>query len=77
MARNTLTEEQWEIRFTPVHPEASLTLPDPLEIRKTWTVIEVDGVYYIIPGIHTVNRVGFIITKEEWTDADLLDEWYW
>jgi len=29
-----------------------------------WTLIEVDGTQYIIPGLHHVNRLGYFLTEE-------------
>ena len=76
----TLTEEQWEIRFTATHEgilERDDERLDPNKPRQCWTVLEVDGVLYVIPGLHLVNAVGYVSTFEPWTDADLLEEWYW
>lgn len=76
----TLSEPDWEARFTSIKPEPELireTSELPENMRQCWTVVDADGVYYIIPGVHTVNAVGYVATKEEWSDSDLLSEWYW
>ena len=40
--------------------------------RNAWTVIHSDGrsnALYVVAGWHLVNRVGYILTKENWADA--------
>lgn len=34
--------------------------------RKVWTIISVDGWEGIVAGYHLVNRLGYLITDEEW-----------
>jgi hypothetical protein len=38
-----------------------------------WTVLNEPGKReeYIVPGYHTVNRMGYILTVNPWTDEDL------
>lgn len=39
--------------------------------NNVWTLVEVDGVLYIIPGFNIVNRLNYLVTKEQWTDSNL------
>jgi hypothetical protein len=40
-----------------------------------WTIVESgchdDENWYAIPGIHHVNRLGFVLTQREWMDASV------
>jgi hypothetical protein len=53
--------EYAEIRDRPMH--------------QVWTIVESgddsDRNWYAIPGIHTVNCVGFVLTQREWADASI------
>jgi len=40
--------------------------------RRIWTIIETDGVFWIVSGLHLVNRFGYIITESEW-EHDLIE----
>ena len=41
-------------------------------IEYVWTILESgndeDGSWYASPGIHYVNRIGYILTREPWTN---------
>ena len=40
--------------------------------QNVWTVLHSDGrsnAWFIVAGFHLVNRLGYLITKEEWKDA--------
>lgn len=39
---------------------------------KIWTLVEEDGESYIISGWHFVNRMGYFITKNPWTENVLV-----
>jgi len=42
-------------------------------IEHVWTVVETgwagDENWYAVPGIHYVNRIGYVMTKQPWEDA--------
>lgn len=39
--------------------------------NNVWTIIDGDfEQMFIVPGFHVVNRIGYIITEEEWEDQD-------
>ena len=48
------------------------------DAENVWTVVlsdeeeedGIDSVWYICKGFHIVNRLGYIITEEPWTDDD-------
>lgn len=77
----SLTALDWEERFTIVpNPDNGETIRDGVgaaDSRTVWTVIDVNGVLYIIAGWHYVNRLGYVITEEQWTDEDQQHEWEW
>ena len=40
--------------------------------RQIWTAVEADNEnWYILPGVHTVNRQHFVITNKPWNDSTL------
>jgi hypothetical protein len=81
----TLTSEDFESRFTLI-PGANPELDGQwsqfhlgqVNPQQRWTVVEGDdGDLYIIPGFHVVNQLGYYVTEEQWTYADLDNEWEW
>lgn len=36
--------------------------------NKVWTEVDGDSGTYIISGLHFVNRIGYYVTREPWTD---------
>jgi hypothetical protein len=37
--------------------------------NNVWTIIEGDDdTMFIVNGVHLVNRIGYLITREEWTE---------
>lgn len=38
--------------------------------KKVWTIIDSDGWYGIIAGFHFINRLGFLVTEQEWEKED-------
>jgi hypothetical protein len=39
--------------------------------KRIWTIVDTDGDDLIIlAGFHFVNRLGYLITNEEWSDAN-------
>jgi hypothetical protein len=45
--------------------------------NQIWTVIEEDGSrdQYLIPGVHRVNRVGYVVSVEPWQDENIEVHW--
>ena len=60
-----------QIKFDLDHPVKAETL------SRTWTLVDphvASGMQFFLPGIHTVNRVGYFISKTPHKPADLADE---
>ena len=38
--------------------------------KRVWTALDGEAGIYFSAGYHLVNRIYYIITKEEWTDED-------
>lgn len=36
--------------------------------EKVWTYVQADNDEYIVTGVHLVNRLGYFVTKEPWTE---------
>lgn len=39
--------------------------------KKVWTYVEGDEGLYLIPGLHFVNRLGYLITEKPYTDKTI------
>ena len=40
--------------------------------NRVWTLVDAEGTTVIIPGRHLVDRVGYFITAEPWTDSEMV-----
>lgn len=40
------------------------------EPERIWTLVEEDGVQWIVAGFHFANRLGYFVTKREWQTSD-------
>ena len=38
--------------------------------EQVWTLIEVEDKRYLIPGFHVVNRLGYFLTYNIWTNVE-------
>ena len=38
--------------------------------KRIWTIIDEEDKLYIIAGYHFVNRLGYLVTDEEWSDEN-------
>jgi hypothetical protein len=45
-------------------------LPAGIEDRRVWTVVDCDGTLYVVPGYHTVNYLGRVVTTHGWSDTE-------
>lgn len=77
-----LSEDEFDERFTTVADDEGQVLrpavPEDVEhgSRHLWTVVEGDsGLTYVVAGWHYVNRVGYVLTEEEWEDAATTAVW--
>ena len=70
----------FERRYTPQYmPDGSLirdTAPTNANPRHVWTVLDCDGKLYVNPGYHCVNRLGYVLTAQPWTDAEYSNPGY-
>lgn len=78
--RETLPE--WEDEFTGVEqPNGGVMLERfidrPEDESHLWTVTDVDGELYIVPGWHYVNRFDYVYSTEPWTEEHEGREWAW
>lgn len=74
-----LTEDEFETQFTIV-PDADGETIRPIihgvqgpkdvdpESKYLWTILDVEGNLYAVNGLHYVNRFGYILTEEAWTE---------
>lgn len=37
-------------------------------ILRIWTMVDCDGEWWLCPGYHFVNRLGYIVTEQPWDD---------
>lgn len=69
-----LTEDEFDQQFTPI-PDGAGDLVRPGDegldrgSDKLWTIVDGDdGGLYAVSGWQYVNRVGYLITEESWTE---------
>ncbi|MDO4254370.1 MAG: hypothetical protein Q4C81_04370 [Kocuria sp.] len=81
-APKQLTEDEFDHRFTVVPDENGQLVRDTApggdsEPRRLWTIVEGDagGDLYAVPGLRYVNRTGYLLTEQEWTDDIECAEW--
>jgi hypothetical protein len=83
---NMLTDDQFIEKYRPIENTEGDFLfetygSDLARIKTTkpdhvWTLVEVEGIGYLIPGIHYVNRFGYFITELPWTDEEEAVLWW-
>lgn len=66
-----LDEDAFDARFKPLNgPDGSMFWEhkDTLTyaIEQVWSITEVDGELYAIPGYHVVNVIGYTVTEVPW-----------
>lgn len=75
-----LSEEDFDAQFTVVPAADGESVRgdhagiDPAS-KNLWTIVEADGSLYAITGVHLVNRIGYLVTEEPWTE-DIEAVWY-
>ena len=68
-----LTEDEFDDQFTPIEDANGDSVRpvigdiDP-DSSKLWTIVDCDGALYALSGLHRVNRVGYLLTEEAWTE---------
>ena len=67
----SLTEDEFEERYDTIMSRdgSGIWEFDQIKSRPTervWSVVEVDGDLYAIPGWHVVNVIGYCLTRRPW-----------
>lgn len=68
-----LTEDEFDAQFTVV-PDAGGDNVRPKhqgidpDSKHLWTIIDADGNLYAVSGVHRINRLGYVVTEEAWTE---------
>lgn len=44
-------------------------------LDRAWTITIAEGELYAIPGVHTINALGYITTTRPWVDVS--EEYLW
>ena len=73
-----ITEEEWEERYKPLEQLLDVYGEDWERVKSfqpynVWTLYEGDWGLYIFNGIHFVNRLGYYICEEKWTEGELIE----
>jgi hypothetical protein len=75
-----LTEDQFDAQFTVVPDTGGDSVRNDYEgidrdSKRLWTIVDADGSLYAVSGVHFVNRFGYIVTEEAWTE-DIEAVWH-
>lgn len=68
-----LTEDEFDAQFTVIPDGDGETIRptsdgiDP-DSRQLWTILDGDEALYASSGLHFVNRIGYLLTVEDWTE---------
>ncbi len=82
----TLSDTDWDSRFNWIDSPTGNAVwerpeirdaAEPIEATHLWTILDIDGDLYIVPGYHFVNSYGYVVTKEAWEALDQQNEWVW
>lgn len=68
-----LTEDEFDAQFTVVTGAEGEEIRDDYkdidpDSKHLWTIVDAEGNLYALTGVHRVNRFGYIVTKEAWTE---------
>lgn len=67
--------ESWGVITAPHADLLKLNTVRKFAYNHVWTIVESgddgDGNWYAMPGIHVVNRLGYVITCKRWEDSTL------
>lgn len=75
-----LTEDEFDEQFTVVLGADGESVRDDYQgidpdSKNLWTIVDADGSLYAVTGVHRVNRFGYIVTEEAWTE-DIEAVWH-
>jgi hypothetical protein len=66
----------FERRFKPIDGPDGATywrheqLPEGIDARHVWTIVDCDGRLYVSPGFRFVNRIDYVVCAKPWNDED-------
>jgi hypothetical protein len=68
-----LTEDEFDEQFTVIPDDQGETIRPTAdgidtESKHLWTIVDAEGSLYAVSGWHFVNRIGYILTEEAWTE---------
>ena len=71
-----LTEAEYDDKYGPIMgpDDSGIWEYEDAKTKPTehvWTVVEVDGDLYVIPGWHVVNRIGYNVTEQPWEHENI------
>lgn len=72
-----ITEDAWDEHYGPM-----VEAPDGgqlhehyqirnVELNRVWTEVEGDDGVYLIPGMHHVNSLGYVVSEKPWVSEDI------
>jgi hypothetical protein len=66
-----LTEDEYDDKYGPIMGPEDSTIWEYKDVKTkptehVWSVVEVEGDLYVIPGWHVVNMVGYNVTEQPW-----------
>jgi hypothetical protein len=72
-AMKQLTEDEFDAQFTVLEGPDGESIRDghdgiEPDSRHLWTIVDADGSLYAVSGLHYVNRIGYLVTEEPWTE---------
>jgi hypothetical protein len=75
-----LTEDEFDAQFTVVLGADGASVRDDYkgiapDSNNLWTIVDADGSLYAVTGVHFVNRFGYLVTEEPWTE-DIEAVWH-
>jgi hypothetical protein len=75
-----LTEDEFDAQFTVVLGADAESVRDDYkgidpDSKNLWTIVDADGSLYAVTGVHRVNRFGYLVTEEPWTE-DIEAVWH-
>ena len=69
--RCTTLESQWNSVKNQHKTASGFAQAEKYPLRQVWTVVEgEDGNWWALTGFHIVNRLFYLVSEQEWTDAD-------
>ena len=79
-AVHRMSDDEFDQKYDPVDPPSGESYWEAHEIQgqkknHVWTVLDLDGDLYVVPGIHRVNQFGFMVTRKPWRNKNIEVKW--